>query len=418
MSQTAASRTTIRRVPWILIPGLFVVIAWTAANLGHQSLAHLSSSSAPMSSSMAASPIQVPRIERAGALGEDDGAIPAGTTVFDDDIPGIANLDPALLGALRRATTDAADHGFDIFVNSGWRSPAYQEQLLREAVSKYGSENKAARWVGTPTTSAHVSGDAVDIGPFDAAAWLSKHGAKYRLCQIYRNEPWHFEVRPDASRSWVSSHVRRPDARSEDAAVTIGADLRFSLVASLITMTRYLVLLRGINVGGRNKVPMAALRELLESHGHTKVSTYIASGNVILSSDQSAATIKRELEEALPKVFKLDSELIAVLVLTRAQLRAVVRKRPKGFGDHPETYHSDAVFLMGIDAPTAMKVFDPRPGVDEVWPGTGVIYSQRLSAQRTKSRLGKIVGTPAYKSMTIRSWQTTIALLERMEAEA
>jgi uncharacterized protein (DUF1697 family) len=69
----------------------------------------------------------------------------------------------------------------------------------------------------------------------------------------------------------------------------------------LVSMTRYLVLLRGINVGGRNKVSMAALRELLESHGHTKVSTYIASGNVILSSDQSAAAIKRELEEALPK---------------------------------------------------------------------------------------------------------------------
>ena len=173
-------------------------------------------------------------------------------------------------------------------------------------------------------------------------------------------------------------------------------------------MTRYLVLLRGINVGGRNKVPMAALRELLESHGHTQVSTYIASGNVILSSDRTAAAIKRDLEEALPKAFKLDSDLIAVLVLTLAQLRAVVRKRPKGFGDHPEKYHSDAVFLMGIDARTAMKVFDPRPGVDEVWPGTGVIYSQRLSAQRTKSRLSKIVGTPAYKSMTIRSWATTI----------
>ena len=101
-------------------------------------------------------------------------------------------------------------------------------------------------------------------------------------------------------------------------------------------MTRYLVLLRGINVGGRNKVPMTALRDLLESHGHTKVSTYIASGNVILSSDRSADAIKRELEEALPKAFKLDSEQIAVLILTLAQLRAVVRKRPKGFGDHPD----------------------------------------------------------------------------------
>ncbi len=181
-------------------------------------------------------------------------------------------------------------------------------------------------------------------------------------------------------------------------------------------MTRYLVLLRGINVGGRNKVPMASLRELLESLGHTKVSTYIASGNVILSSDRSAATIKRELEEALPKAFKLDSDLIAVHVLTRAQLRAVIQQRPKGFGDKPDRYNSDAGFLMGIDAPTAMKVFDPRPGVDEVWPGVGVIYSQRLTAERTKSRLGKIVGTPAYKSMTIRSWTTTMALLERMEA--
>ena len=181
-------------------------------------------------------------------------------------------------------------------------------------------------------------------------------------------------------------------------------------------MTRYLILLRGINVGGRNKVPMATLRKLLESHGHTKVSTYIASGNVILSSDLFADAIKHELEEALPKTFKLDSELIAVWVLTRAQLRAVVRDRPKGFGDQPAKYHSDAVFLMDIDAASAMKVFDPRPGVDEVWPGKGVIYSQRLAAQRTKSRLGKIVGTPAYKSMTIRSWATTMALLQRMEA--
>ena len=189
-----------------------------------------------------------------------------------------------------------------------------------------------------------------------------------------------------------------------------------ALSSATAGMTRYLVLLRGINVGGRNKVSMAALRELLESHSHTEVSTYIASGNVILSSDKSAAVIKRQLEEALPKTFRLDSELIAVLVLTRAQLRAVVQNRPKGFGDRPDTYHSDAVFLMGIDAATVMRVFDPRPGVDEVWPGEGVIYSQRLTAQRTRSRLGKIVGTPAYKSMTIRSWATTMALLERMEA--
>ena len=72
---------------------------------------------------------------------------------------------------------------------------------------------------------------------------------------------------------------------------------------------------------------------------------------------------------------------------------------------------------MGIDAKTAMQVFDPRPDVDEVWPGKGVIYSQRLSAQRTKSRLSKIVGTPAYKSITIRSSSTTMAVLAGWSAE-
>jgi uncharacterized protein (DUF1697 family) len=180
-------------------------------------------------------------------------------------------------------------------------------------------------------------------------------------------------------------------------------------------LTGYLVLLRGINVGGKNKVPMAALKELLEGMGYSNVSTYIASGNVILNSDRPAKEIKREIEEALPKAFRLDSDLISVLVLTRAQLRAVVDKKPKGFGEQPELYHSDAIFLIGIDAADVMDTFDPRPGVDQVWPGKGVIYSQRLSAERTRSRLNKALSTPAYKSMTIRSWTTTQALLERMD---
>jgi D-alanyl-D-alanine carboxypeptidase len=128
--------------------------------------------------------------------GEGDGAVPHGVTVFDDEIPAVGRLDGALLGALQRAATDAADDGIEIFVKSGWRSRAYQEQLFREAVSKYGSEKEASRWVATADTSAHVSGDAVDVGPLDATAWLSEHGAEYGLCQIYRNEPWHYELRP------------------------------------------------------------------------------------------------------------------------------------------------------------------------------------------------------------------------------
>ena len=179
------------------VAGLLVVIAAIGAALGDQLLASSSSTATP--------PMDVPRGEHRGllgvhrgALGEADGVVPDGATVFDDEIPGVANLDPDLVGALRQAATDAAGAGVEFLVDSGWRSPEYQEQLRRDAVSEYGSEEEAARWVATPTTSSHVSGDAVDIGPSEATAWLSEYGAAYGLCQIYGNEPWHYELRPEA----------------------------------------------------------------------------------------------------------------------------------------------------------------------------------------------------------------------------
>ena len=140
------------------------------------------------------------RLDPALLLGEADGVIPDGMTVtgFDDEIQAVANLDPDLLGAFRQAATNAADDGVEFYVDSGWRSREYQDQLLRAAISQYGSEEEAARWVATADTSPHVSGDAVDIGDSDATAWLSEHGAVYGLCQIYSNEPWHYELRPEA----------------------------------------------------------------------------------------------------------------------------------------------------------------------------------------------------------------------------
>jgi D-alanyl-D-alanine carboxypeptidase len=207
MTYSQPARTTNRRIPRILVHGLLAVIAAIAAARGYELLAS--------SSSTAAAPVDGPRnehrgapgeadgalvlpSEHGGALGEADGVVPDGATVFDDEIPGVANLDPDLLGALRQAATDAADEGVEFFVESGWRSPEYQDQLLREAISEYGSEEEAARWVATAETSPHVSGDGVDIGPSDATAWLSEHGAAYGLCQIYGNEPWHYELRPEA----------------------------------------------------------------------------------------------------------------------------------------------------------------------------------------------------------------------------
>jgi len=205
-----ASRTGRRARSTVL--AVLVVVAALVGVLGYRSLSGSSSSATapivaepfthrPHDSLRGDRPGDLPgqpQGDRHGALGVADGEVPDGVTVFDDAYPAVANLDPALLGALRQAATDAAGDGVRFYVNSGWRSPKYQEELLDEAISKYGSKEEAARWVGTRTTSAHVSGDAVDIGPSDATAWLSEHGAEYGLCQIYRNEPWHYELRPDA----------------------------------------------------------------------------------------------------------------------------------------------------------------------------------------------------------------------------
>ena len=158
-ARTAPHRIRIRKTR---VAGLLVVIAAiTALSLEWRA----SSSPRDSSSSTATAPIHVLRRERPGrlsetggaastarpGLGEADGAVPDGTTVFDNEIPGVAKLNSDLLGALRRAATGAADDGVQFYVDSGWRSPEYQERLLREAISKYGSEAEATRWVAPRT---------------------------------------------------------------------------------------------------------------------------------------------------------------------------------------------------------------------------------------------------------------------------
>lgn len=187
MRHTAPPRTEATRVSTLVLGGLAALIAAVTVVLGH-----------PAGSSSATPIIDDAWADHRGALGEADGVVPDGTTVFDADTAAVANLDRDLLGAVRRATTDAARDGITVYVNSGWRSRDYQSHLLREAVSQYGSEEHAARWVATADTSPHVSGDAIDVGRPDATEWLSEHGRRYGLCQIYRNEAWHFELRPEA----------------------------------------------------------------------------------------------------------------------------------------------------------------------------------------------------------------------------
>src|SRR5262249_11198059 len=152
MFDSALARTTTRRIPRILVATVLVASTAIIGTVGYQSRARSSSAA---TSPIAAEPVarrprNSPASDQGLALGAADGVVPDGVTVFDNEYPAVTNLDPSLLSALRRAATDAAGDGVELYVDSGWRSRKYQEQLLDEAISKYGSRKEAARWVATP----------------------------------------------------------------------------------------------------------------------------------------------------------------------------------------------------------------------------------------------------------------------------
>ncbi len=180
--------------------------------------------------------------------------------------------------------------------------------------------------------------------------------------------------------------------------------------------TRYVALLRGINVGGRNLVPMADLRETFEAGGYTDVTTYIQSGNALFASDAPRTSLEPAIEVMLERRF---GSPLMVMLRSHRQLRSVVEDAPDGFGQEPQTYHSDVIFLKdSLSSRQAMKVVVLREDVDAAWAGNGVLYFARLSARRVQSRMGRIVGTPEYKAMTIRSWTTTTKLLALLDRAA
>lgn len=176
---------------------------------------------------------------------------------------------------------------------------------------------------------------------------------------------------------------------------------------------RYVALLRGINVGGRNLVAMADLRSAFEAAGFESVRTYIQSGNVLFESGGPRPSSEDAVEAMLEQRFGVP---FTVVLRSHGQLREVVEKAPGGFGTQPGTYHSDVVFLKApLTSRKAMRVVTTREGVDQAWPGRGVVYFARLSARRTQSRMSAIVGTPEYRLMTIRSWTTTTRLLRLLD---
>ena len=175
---------------------------------------------------------------------------------------------------------------------------------------------------------------------------------------------------------------------------------------------RYLALLRGVNVGGKNLVKMSDLRDELEKMGFADVATYINSGNFVFRAPrQPRAELAKRLEARLTKKFGLELKLV---LLTHAQLKRVVDEAPRGFG--AETDRCDVIFLFSpLTVKRAVAAMETKEGVDRLWAGTGVVYFSRLTAKATSSRMGKMIMKPEYKRMTLRSWGTTTKLLALMD---
>jgi uncharacterized protein (DUF1697 family) len=181
-------------------------------------------------------------------------------------------------------------------------------------------------------------------------------------------------------------------------------------------MGRYLALLRGINVGGKNLIKMAALKGCFEEMGLDGVRTYIQSGNVIFESGRrDQARLTAQIEAGLLATFGLE---LPVVVRSAGEMERIVAQAPAGFGGEPELYRYDVIFLKEpLTAEEALAVVTAKPGVDEVVGGEGVLYFSRLISKATQSQLSRIVGTPIYQRITIRNWKTTTKLLGMMEAE-
>ena len=182
-----------------------------------------------------------------------------------------------------------------------------------------------------------------------------------------------------------------------------------------MTESQYLVLLRGINVGGNNIIKMTDLKACFENMGFTDVVTYIQSGNVMFrSSEKDKTKLTMKIEKALSERFSYKSRIVTVAY---KELKKVVEEAPIGFGKDLDKYRCDVIFLKEpLTVKEAMKNVRVKEGVDNAFAGKAVLYFSRLTSRASQSYLTKIITLPMYQNMTIRNWNTTTKLLALMEA--
>ncbi len=175
----------------------------------------------------------------------------------------------------------------------------------------------------------------------------------------------------------------------------------------------YVALLRGINVGGNNKIDMKELKDAFENMGMESVTTYINSGNIIfVDSSHSKSEIKEILEKEIADNFMLN---IKVVVRSLEDFEQMMEVLPISW-KNDKTMKSNVIFLgEEIDNEKLMGELRVREGIDTVKYVPGAILWMVDKENATKSGMLKVVGTKIYKDMTVRNVNTTRRIYEIMK---
>jgi uncharacterized protein (DUF1697 family) len=176
----------------------------------------------------------------------------------------------------------------------------------------------------------------------------------------------------------------------------------------------YIVLLRGINVGGKNIIKMEALKKLFEGLKFYDVKTYIQSGNIIFYDyEKDKPKLKENIEKAL--YTNLNTK-INIAVLTYTEIKEIVNKKPNGFGENDRKKYDVIYLIEPLKINNLVKEVKTRVGIDEMYKGEKVLYISREKDFLSKSCFSKLNETPIYQNITIRNWNTTKKLFELMES--
>jgi len=176
-------------------------------------------------------------------------------------------------------------------------------------------------------------------------------------------------------------------------------------------MEKYVALLRGINVGGKNVIRMAELRECVEKEGFREVETYIQSGNVVFElprgEKMEVGELESRLEKALGKAFEYKS---TVVVRSREEIKKVLEQVPAEWKKLKDIRCYIAFVKAPITVAEVAEQVEPREGVDQVKVGRGVVYLTTLMSGLTKSGFTKLIGKRIYKQVTMRNYRTTMKI--------